>query len=143
MLISSVIRLASLCAVVGPARAWIASSVGRLPTERLTLHIPTRFVGAMLYGGSGYERMADDSGEVDASHVEALLQQRQEFRQKKRYDDADAVREELRGMGVSVWDRDRVWSCSSSPPSRGNLRKRVRIPTCAPCPPTSLRPRRK
>ena len=40
------------------------------------------------------------------------------LRRNRRYDEADAVREELINMGVQIWDRDRVWSCGAAPPPR-------------------------
>ena len=52
------------------------------------------------------------------ARVEALISERTDLRINRQYNDADAVRNELAQMGVQLWDRDRVWSCSTTPPPR-------------------------
>lgn len=69
-------------------------------------------------GGSGYTRDPNDRSEVDVARVEALISERTDLRINRQYNDADAVRNELAQMGVQLWDRDRVWSCSTTPPPR-------------------------
>ena len=67
--------------------------------------------------GSGYVRDAADTSPADVARVEALLAERTALRRERRYDEADAVRDELNTMGVNVWDRDRIWSMDDAPPT--------------------------
>ena len=60
-------------------------------------------------GWSGYERGDDGGGPIDEKRVEALLCEREDLRYERRYREADAVRDELASLGVTVWDRDKLW----------------------------------
>jgi len=71
--------------------------------------------------GSGFVRAENDAAAVDAQLVEDLLTEREQLRKERRYDDADALRDELDAMGVMVWDRDRVWSATNAPPPRNEV----------------------
>ena len=66
------------------------------------------------YGGGGglreYARdYRDRDAEVDEGRVLALLSERSELRRERDYAGADAIREELRSMGVEVYDREMMW----------------------------------
>ena len=79
------------------------------------------------YEGSGsggwhdYERAGDDDGSpVDAAAVDALLAERVSFKKRRLFEEADAIRDELRDAhGVTVWDRDRVWRTGPDPRANG------------------------
>ena len=88
-------------------------------------------VAALYDGGSGTESgylrdNNDGGGEIDAKRVDRLLADRNNLRRMRRYQEADAIRDELMAMGVRVWDRDRLWSCSERPPSQAGLRSHER-----------------
>ena len=63
-------------------------------------------------GGHDYTRDPSDSGgSVDETAVNELLASRLNYRKKRMYDAADDIRDELQNVhGVSVWDRDLMWS---------------------------------
>ena len=67
------------------------------------------------FGGGGgrrrdtYEREPGDTAEVDVARVEALLAERAQLRAARDFDGADAVRDELRDMDVTVHDREMRW----------------------------------
>lgn len=69
------------------------------------------------WGGSGddgdvthpYQRQAGDDAAVDVARVEALLERRWSARKQQRFDEADAIRQQLRAMDVSVYDRGATW----------------------------------
>lgn len=56
-----------------------------------------------------YERAEGDTAEIDVQRVTDLLGERQELREARDFDAADAVRDELSSMGVTVLDREGVW----------------------------------
>ena len=60
-------------------------------------------------GGSGYVRGADDGAPVDEERVEELLAERQDMRFARKFAEADRLRDQLRDMGITVWDRNRLW----------------------------------
>ena len=57
----------------------------------------------------GYVRRAGDDGPIDVARVEELIAERSDLRMARDYEGADAVRDELRGMGVTVHDREMEW----------------------------------
>ena len=66
-----------------------------------------------------YARGADSGDPVDEDRVYALIEEREGLRKSRDYAAADDVRDELSRMGVTLWDRDRVWMCGTgAPPSR-------------------------
>lgn len=44
--------------------------------------------------------------------INALLQQREKARHSSDYDKADMIRQELKGFGVDIYDRDKIWKAS-------------------------------
>ena len=62
-----------------------------------------------------YERAEGDEGEVDVDKVNALIDERAELREARDFDSADAVRDELIDMGVTVLDNDMVWYVGDRP----------------------------
>ena len=56
-----------------------------------------------------YQRQAGDDAPVDVARVEALLERRWRARKQQRFDEADALRQQLRAMDVSVYDRGATW----------------------------------
>lgn len=56
-----------------------------------------------------YQRQAGDDAPVDVARVEALLERRWRARKQQRFDEADAIRQQLRAMDVSVYDRGATW----------------------------------
>ena len=63
--------------------------------------------------GGGYDRsyraVGDTSG-IDVAQVEALVQERVNARAQRNFDAADAIRDQLRDLGVHIDDRDQTWS---------------------------------
>ena len=61
--------------------------------------------------GHGYAREDDGGGgDVDQGRVDKLLTERVAAKRSREYDKADKIRDELRGMGVEVHDKERTWS---------------------------------
>ena len=59
---------------------------------------------------SGYRRAADDcERDVDEAKVHSLLERRARAKAARDFTTADAMREELRAMGIDVFDKDKVW----------------------------------
>lgn len=58
---------------------------------------------------SGYFREEGDAGAVDEAVVERLLVQRNDARAGRDWKVADGLRDELRRIGVTVHDNERVW----------------------------------
>ena len=72
--------------------------------------------GRSSFGGGRRDRFAysrapdDDGSPVDEAAVYALLAERGECKKFRRFDDADAIRDQLKAEhGVNVYDKDRVW----------------------------------
>ncbi len=65
-------------------------------------------------GGHDYERDPNDFGNVDEQAVNDLLSTRLQYRKRKMFNEADDVRDELLNVhGVTVWDRDLMWTTQS------------------------------
>lgn len=61
-----------------------------------------------------YSRDPSDTSPIDESLITNLLSQRTDMRRKGMFDEADNIRDELMNVhGVTVWDRDRVWTTKS------------------------------
>lgn len=84
-----------------------------------------------------YSRSPDDDVSNDspdfASTISDLIAERLEYRKTGQFQDADAIRDELKAAhGVTVWDRERTWTTArqSSPPRQrgGNDRFSDRKP---------------
>ena len=58
----------------------------------------------------GFSRAAGDAAPADIPLVESLLSERTELRKRRDFDGADAIREELRRMGIGVDDKARTWA---------------------------------
>ena len=67
---------------------------------------------------SGYCREEGDEAPIDETLVEELLAERNELRRERDYDGADAVREEISKMGVTILDRRKIWFVRRSVPGR-------------------------
>ena len=64
--------------------------------------------------GHDYERDPNDFGNVDEQAVNDLLSTRLQYRKRKMFNEADDVRDELLNVhGVTVWDRDLMWTTQS------------------------------
>jgi cysteinyl-tRNA synthetase len=83
---------------------------------------PPRSSGYRGGGGGGggashdYARDNDDQSNVDLATVNALMSERLQYRKTARFDEADAIRDELLDKhGVAIRDKDRTWrsGCSS------------------------------
>ena len=71
---------------------------------------------------SDYVRGDDGGSPVDEKLVEELIEARTSLRRDRNFKAADKVRDDLQAMGVTLWDRDRVWMVGSEPPSGGRER---------------------
>ena len=60
----------------------------------------------------GYTREVGDTAVVDVQLVESMLAERSGLRRRRDFAGADALREELSAMGVSVVDKEQVWFVS-------------------------------
>lgn len=65
-----------------------------------------------------YTRGDDGGAPIDARLVQELIAARTSLRQAGNFKAADNVRADLQRMGVTIWDRDRVWMVGDSPPPR-------------------------
>lgn len=61
-----------------------------------------------------YERHATDRAPIDEELVYELLEERSELRRNRDFAGADSIREELRAMGVEIYDRDHMWRVEKS-----------------------------
>jgi hypothetical protein len=74
-------------------------------------------------GGNDYSRDPSDTSSVDEAAVNGLISQRTSFRRQGMFDEADRVRDSLMNeFGVTVWDKDRVWTTEGNRPSGGGRR---------------------
>ena len=74
--------------------------------------------------GSDYVRGDDGGAPIDERLVDELIEARTSLRQARNFKAADSVRDDLQAMGVTLWDRDRVWMVGSEPPPPGGGRER-------------------
>jgi len=69
-------------------------------------------------GGHDYTRDLDaDNSNVDTATIDSLIAERLQYRKTGRFDEADAIRDELlNAHGVMICDKDRTWrtGCSAS-----------------------------
>ena len=61
------------------------------------------------HGGHDYSRSPNDSHPVDVGRVHSLISARMNAKITRDFDRADALRMELRALGVEVHDRDKLW----------------------------------
>eukprot|EP01052_Picozoa_sp_SAG31_P024492 SAG31_NODE_2087_length_6484_cov_5.038528_4_plen_556_part_01 len=63
-------------------------------------------------GGAGHDYRRDDDGsvQVDERKVDELLAARLNAKRGRDFDTADRIRDELRDMGVQVFDQEKTWS---------------------------------
>ncbi len=95
-----------------------------LPTPQHHTRAPLTTVSALF---CDYERGDDAGDDVDVAQVEDMIAQRTQLRKKGDFSGADALRDELRDMGVALWDRERLWTVgSAAPPPRNDRRGRGR-----------------
>jgi hypothetical protein len=57
----------------------------------------------------GYTREPGDTALVDVKRVDAMLMERVDAKRTRDFDTADRIRDELREMGVEIYDRERTW----------------------------------
>ena len=67
-----------------------------------------------------YTRGDDGGAPIDEQRVRELIRLRSELRRARNFKGADGVLAQLNGMGVSVWDRERVWMVGNEPPRRSS-----------------------
>ena len=58
---------------------------------------------------TGFKRRGDMKAPVDEAKVQELITKRQEIQRSRDYEKADAIRDELRAMGVDVFDKQNEW----------------------------------
>lgn len=77
---------------------------------------------------SDYSRDPMDNKPIDESVVNSLLVERTQMRKRGMFNEADGIRDELLNVhGVTVWDKDRVWTTAAAPQGgRGGGRGRGR-----------------
>ena len=68
-----------------------------------------------------YVRGEDDNQDIDSEAVERLISRRTQFRKTGDFQAADQIRDELNQMGVTLWDRDRVWMVGDAVPKRASF----------------------
>ena len=81
-------------------------------TARTACHV------SMRGGVDVYRRGDDGGGAIDERRVEELVATRSALRRARDFRGADDVLAQINRMGVSVWDRERVWMVGSAPPRR-------------------------
>ena len=67
-----------------------------------------------MTAGSGYTPYGPVK--VDEEVVDSLLAERVRLRRARKFEAADAVRDQLNQMGVTIWDKDLLWTYGDSPP---------------------------
>lgn len=67
------------------------------------------FGGAGGQAGHDYHREPDDRAPIDVAKVDDLLSQRVAAKRQRDFTSADALRDQLRSMGVEVQDREKTW----------------------------------
>jgi len=98
--------------MLAPATCWRAAALRSVRSHDQRASV----MMAAPYARDGDE--ASMSLSVDEKQVEALIADRNAFRRERRYEEADAVREELRGMGVNLYDKEKVWVLGNSQPQQ-------------------------
>lgn len=53
------------------------------------------------------------STDSEEGHIKSLIQQREQARASKDFARSDQIRDELKGMGVDIFDKDKIWKSSS------------------------------
>jgi len=93
--------------------SWKASDgqSGRIPTwsEIEAGHTPETFIAQQEAKATGTAPPGDGS----ESHVKYLVQLREQARAQKDWEQSDKVREELKSMGVDVFDKEKMWRSKS------------------------------
>uniref|UniRef100_A0A7S0C5V8 SAP domain-containing protein n=1 Tax=Proboscia inermis TaxID=420281 RepID=A0A7S0C5V8_9STRA len=81
--------------------------------------IPLCYVSFNILGLLSKNSNDDDksTSTVDESAIESLLSQRLLHKQNGDYDQADDIRDQLTMRGITVWDKERIWT--TNPDSRG------------------------
>lgn len=70
--------------------------------------------GERLSRDHGYRRVGDVSAPCDVETVNQLLADRQAAKLSRDFNAADQLREQLRGLGINVHDKERTWSVGGS-----------------------------
>mgnify|MGYP006143709021 CR=1 FL=1 len=73
---------------------------------------------SMRAGVDAYRRGDDGGGAIDERRVEELVATRSALRRNRDFRGADDILAQINQLGVSVWDRERVWMVGSAPPPR-------------------------
>lgn len=55
------------------------------------------------------KRARDDSQGVSEQEILRLVAERERLRQQRRFEESDSIREELRSMGVELYDKEKEW----------------------------------
>jgi len=75
-----------------------------------------------------YTREGDLKPEVDVEKVDGMLRERMQHKLKRDFDAADAIREELTGMGIDIFDKRKTWRVRTER-SKARAKKAPRAPS--------------
>jgi len=70
--------------------------------------------GGSRQDGHDYRREGDSSVPCDEQKIDSMLTERMRAKMARDFDTADRIRDDLRRMGVEIFDRERTWSLSQS-----------------------------
>jgi hypothetical protein len=67
--------------------------------------------GGGQFGPKGHDYRRDDDGSatVDEGKIDAMLAERLQAKMSRDFPTADRIRDQLRGMGIEVYDQERTW----------------------------------
>jgi len=94
-------------------RAKLEEIRGRIAQEAASAPAPA--------AATSFKRRGDMKATIDEAKVQELIAKRQEIQRSRDYEKADAIRDELRAMGVDVFDKQNEWRVRWSgkrPPTR-------------------------
>mmetsp|Transcript_91193 Transcript_91193/g.284197 ORF Transcript_91193/g.284197 Transcript_91193/m.284197 type:complete len:393 (-) Transcript_91193:109-1287(-) len=94
------------------SRSWKSSDgqSGRIPTfsEIEAGHTPESFMAEQEAGTT-----AAPAGDGSETHIKYLVQLREQARAQKDWAQSDKLREELKALGVDIFDKDKMWRSKS------------------------------
>eukprot|EP00808_Paulinella_micropora_P026691 g5743.t1 len=62
---------------------------------------------------TGEKRKREEDGAEDVEEIKALVQAREDARKDKDYSKADEIRDKLKSLGVSLYDKEKVWKTAN------------------------------
>jgi len=101
----------SACGKSGRIPTFAELDGGNLETviAQQAMEIHSQQVSNAFLGGMGTMNFSSDA----ETQIKALIQQREQARANKDFARSDEIREELKGLGVEVFDKEKMWRSAS------------------------------